>query len=109
MDIKTKEKLEKGGWQVGSTQDFLGLSNEEMQLIELRIALGKMLREKREEKGYTQTVFAKEIGTSQSRIAKMESGDSSVTVDLILKSLFHFVHSQDVCNYVLSYIYSSSP
>ena len=80
-----------------------------MQLIELRIALGKMLREKREEKGYTQTVFAKEIGTSQSRIAKMESGDSSVTVDLILKSLFHFVHSKDVCNYVLSYIYSSSP
>ncbi len=95
MNPDIKAKLLKSGWKTGSTKDFLKLTNEEMQLIELRIALGKYLREKREARGYTQVQFSKEIKTSQSRVAKMESGNSSV--DLLLKSIFHLVPGPQVC------------
>jgi hypothetical protein len=82
MDSVIKEKLEKNGWAVGNVQEFLGVSDEEMRIIEWRISLGKMLREKRLSKGYTQEYLAKKINSSQARVAKMEAGDRSVTIDL---------------------------
>jgi hypothetical protein len=104
MDDNIKEKLEKAGWQVGSTQDFLKLSEEEMHLVEFRILLGKMLRDKRLAIGYTQSVLAKMIGSSQSRVAKMEVGDNSVSIDLILKSLFHIgISKKEICNYISNF------
>ena len=102
MKAPVRKKLEKKGWRVGNTQDFLELSPAEMQLVECRIALGRLLRETREGMGYTQKVLASEIGTSQSRVAKMEAGDSSVTIDLLLKSLFHIVPKNDVCSYLMT-------
>ena len=89
MDNKKRENLKKRGWKVGTVQNFLELSDNEMRYIEYRVALGKMLRERRKAMGYSQSVLAKEIGSSQSRVAKMEVGDNSVSIDLILKSLFH--------------------
>ena len=101
MDEKTREKLDKKGWNIGTTRDFLGLSDEEMQIVELRSALGRMLREKRTAIGLTQTLLAERIGSSQSRVAKMETGDSSVSIDLILRSLFRIgASNRDICNYV---------
>lgn len=89
MDKETKEKLKKAGWVVGSVKEFLNLSEEDIKLIEIRIALGIFLKEQREKCGYTQTQLAKEMRSSQSRIAKMENGDNNVTIDIILKSLLH--------------------
>ena len=100
MNSDTKKRFIDSGWTIGNTQEFLDLSDEEMKLVEFRIALGRMLRERRESIGYTQTRFSKEIGTSQSRLAKMEAGDASVTVDLLLKSIFHFASKEDVCSYI---------
>jgi hypothetical protein len=37
MDSKKKEALRKAGFRVGTIQQLLGLSNEEMQVIEKRI------------------------------------------------------------------------
>ena len=84
---KIKNRLEKKGWEVGDAKDFLNLSEEEIKLIEIRIALGKFLKNKREKSGYTQVQFARKIRSSQSRIAKMENGDNSVSIDLLVKSL----------------------
>lgn len=100
MNTAKMKKLREKGWQVGSTQDFLGLSKEEMDLVELRIALGNLLKESRKEKGMSQEVFANEIGTDQARISRMESGDSSVSIDTILLSLFHILPKKDVCKYM---------
>ena len=97
MDSVKRKRLEEKGWHVGSTQDFLELSDEEMALIELRIELGKLLKEKRREKGMTQEVFAQEIGTDQARISRMEAGDSSVSMDQIFKCLFHIMPKKEVC------------
>ena len=99
MNKKTRKKLEKGGWKVGDVQEFLNLSEEEMKLIEIRIVLGKFLKEQREKNGYTQMQLAREIGSSQSRVAKMENGNSNVTIDSLLKSLLHLkIPINEICN-----------
>jgi len=88
MDINKKKKLEAKGWKVGSAKDFLNISDDEMALIELKISLGDTLQNKRKQKKITQSQLAKLLHSSQSRIAKMETGDPSVSLDLLVKSLF---------------------
>ena len=87
MNKKRIKELERKGWKVGDAQEFLGLSNSELAYIELKIALSKRLRELREEQGITQILLAKKLGSSQSRISKMEAGDSSVSIDLQIRTL----------------------
>ncbi len=82
-----KERLEKKGWKVGTVQDFLGLSDEEAAYVELRFRLATTLRTPRQKKRLSQTELAKRIGSSQSRVAKMEAGDPSVSLDLLIRSL----------------------
>lgn len=87
MDSKKKKKLEAKGWTVGTTADFLELSPEEARFIELKLALSESLKTERLKQNVTQVELAKMLGSSQSRVAKMEAGDPSVTVDLLLKAL----------------------
>lgn len=82
-----KARLESAGWKVGSAQEFLGLTAEEAAFIELKLALARSLRQKRERKGLTQTELAELIESSQSRVAKMEAGDRTVSLDLLVRSL----------------------
>lgn len=88
MKQEKKNKLEAKGWKVTSVSDFLGLSPEEEQVIELRLALSDALRKTRVESKLTQETFAKLLHSSQSRVAKMEAGDKSVSIDLLIRSLF---------------------
>ncbi|CAB5112226.1 hypothetical protein D3OALGB2SA_2473 [Olavius algarvensis associated proteobacterium Delta 3] len=87
MDKKKKKLLETKGFKVGSVDEFLGLSREESEYIELKLALSQSLTETRKKKKLTQAQLAKMINSSQSRVAKMEKGDPSVSVDLLVKSL----------------------
>jgi DNA-binding XRE family transcriptional regulator len=87
MDKTTKAKLEKAGWKVGSTQEFLELSDADMALIEMKISAADGLRSKREELNLTQTQLANLIGSSQSRVAKMEAADPTVSLDLLVRAL----------------------
>ena len=87
MKKTKKEKLEKAGWKVGTAQDFLELTYEEVAFIELKIALSKYLKDRRKRKKLTQDQLAHTLHSSQSRIAKMEAGDPSVSLDLLVKSL----------------------
>lgn len=82
-----RQKLERNGWRVGSASDFLGLSTEESAYIEMKLALSETLREEREKKKLSQAQFARLIASSQSRVAKMEAADASVSMDLLVKSL----------------------
>ena len=67
--------------------DFFGLTPEEARLIDLKLALRASIKDERAKQDVTQTELAKAIGSSQSRIAKIERGDPSVSVDLLLKAL----------------------
>jgi DNA-binding XRE family transcriptional regulator len=82
-----REKLEARGWKVASADEFLGLSTEESAYIEMKIALSEKLKERRQRKKLSQTELAKLFHSSQSRVAKMEAGDPSVSIDLLMKSL----------------------
>jgi len=88
MDSAKRARLEKAGWTVGTTKDFLKLSPEEAAYVELKFILAKAFSEKRKSLGLSQVAVAKKIKSSQSRVAKMEAGDPSVSIDLLVKSLF---------------------
>jgi ribosome-binding protein aMBF1 (putative translation factor) len=75
MDLKKQRKLQTTGWQVGSVEEFLGLTPEESAYLELKLALSRELKERRILQGISQSSLAKRIGSSQSRIAKAEAGD----------------------------------
>ena len=83
-----RRRLERAGWSVGDAGDFLNLSDDERRFIETKLALAAGLRHWREHLGLTQTEVAQRFGSSQSRVAKMESADQTVSTDLLLRSLF---------------------
>jgi DNA-binding XRE family transcriptional regulator len=85
---KEKQKiLEKKGWKFGTAKDFLGLTDEEASYIELKLKLSANLKRVRTERKLTQVELARIIKSSQSRVAKLETGDPSVSLDLIIRSL----------------------
>ena len=87
MDKRKKAKLAKRGWKTGSVAEFLDLSAEEVAYVEMKLALSKELKELRAKKRLTQKELANAIESSQSRVAKMEAGDPTVSIDLLVKSL----------------------
>ena len=87
MNPDKRKQLEANGWKVGNAEEFLGLSPEESSYIEVKLALSKGLQEIRMRRELTQERAARILKSSQSRVAKMESGDPSVSLDLIIKSL----------------------
>lgn len=86
MDVKKRKRLGAAGWTVGTVGAFLGLSAAEAELVEMRIALGTSLRQRRERAHLTQTTVAKRLKSSQSRVAKMEAGDPTVSLDLLIRA-----------------------
>jgi DNA-binding XRE family transcriptional regulator len=87
MKANGKRKIERNGWKIGTAQELLGLTDEETAYVELKLALSRELRERRKKHEVTQVQLAKRIGSSQSRVAKMEAGDPSVSIDLLIRSL----------------------
>jgi DNA-binding XRE family transcriptional regulator len=87
MKNDKRQKLEAAGWRVSDVRDFLDLTTGETEFVEIKLDLARRLRELREEQHWTQAQFAQRVGSSQSRVAKMEAADSTVSVDLLLRSL----------------------
>ena len=87
MKDKKKNKLEAKGWKVGSVEEFLDLAKEEISYIELKLLLSESLVERRKRKSLNQVELAKLLKSSQSRVAKMEKGDPTVSLDLLIRSL----------------------
>ena len=87
MKRKKQERLEKAGWKVGTADEFLGLSAEEARYIELKLALSDAVRRQRSNAGLSQEDLAKRLGSSQSRVSKMEKADPTVSVDLLVRSM----------------------
>ena len=92
MKQSKRKKLEAKGWKIGTAADFLELAPEEEAFIEMKMSLSQSLKEMR--KRLSQIAFAKLIKSSQSRVAKMETGSSSVSIDLLIKSLLALGASQ---------------
>ena len=87
MKNTKRAKLEAVGWAVGSVNEFLGLSDADAALIDMKLALSRSLRERRTKQGLSQVQLTERLQSSQSRVAKMEAGDPSVSMDLLISSL----------------------
>ena len=87
MDAEKRERLEKAGFRVGTVAEFLGLTQAQSDLIEIKLAFTHALKRQRTASGLSQTELAEKIGSSQSRVAKMESGDPHVSLDLMIRAL----------------------
>ena len=87
MNSTKRKKLENAGWKVGSATEFLGLTPEEEVLVEIKLMLSKKVKELRQKLGLTQVEAAKRLNSSQSRIAKIEACDKSVSMELLMRSM----------------------
>jgi DNA-binding XRE family transcriptional regulator len=88
MKTRTKKRLKAAGWEVGSAARFLGLTKEDRAFVQLKVALARELRRRRASKDLTQAELAKVVGSSQPRVAFMEAGEDSVSIDLLVSTLF---------------------
>ena len=87
MNSKRRKELEAKGWKFGGVEDFLGLTDEELEYIEVKITLSEMVKDYRESRGLTQVDAAEILESSQSRLSKIETADPTVSIDLQIKSL----------------------
>jgi DNA-binding XRE family transcriptional regulator len=87
MKAPKRKRLEAAGWKVGSVADFLALTDDEAAVIELKLDLAKAVRAERARRKLSQRALGRALGSSQSRIAKMEAGDPSVSIDLLVRTL----------------------
>lgn len=87
MDGDKRARLAAAGWRTGDAADFLGLTPEEAAYVELKLALARHLRDVRAKRRLTQAAAAELTGSSQSRLAKMEAADASVSIDLMVRTL----------------------
>jgi DNA-binding XRE family transcriptional regulator len=86
MEPAKKERLESKGWKIGTVSDFLELTPEETIFVEIKLALSRSLKDRRQ-KTMTQVELASKIGSSQPRIAKAENGDDSVSIELLIRAM----------------------
>ncbi len=87
MDKRKQRRLENAGWRLGTAVDFLELTDAEAALVELKVRLSEALRARRLAQGISQAALAKQLRSSQSRVAKMEAADPTVSLDLLLRGL----------------------
>jgi ribosome-binding protein aMBF1 (putative translation factor) len=88
MDKKKQNALEAAGFRIGDAEDFLGLTQEERRLVELRVAVSRAVRRLRERQRLTQQQLAARLKSSQSRVAKIEAASADVSLDLLFRGLF---------------------
>lgn len=88
MTAARQKRLEALGWRFGTVQEFLGLSDEEAELIETKLDLARLVRERRQAARVSQAAFAKRLGSSQSRVAKIEAADPQVSLDLMVRAAY---------------------
>jgi ribosome-binding protein aMBF1 (putative translation factor) len=86
MNSKKRKTLEAAGWKVGDAADFLGLSDEERQLLNARVEVALAVRRQRESRDLSQQQLAKKIKTSQPRIVKIEQAAADVSLDQLLRA-----------------------
>ena len=89
MKAIKRKRLEARGWAVGTASDFLGLTDAESAIVDLRLGLADNLKLLRQRSALSQEQLARRLGSSQSRVAKMEAGDASVSIELLLRALLH--------------------
>ncbi len=97
MKTEKKRRLEAAGWRETTVRELLDLSTADVEYIEMKLVLSRRLRDARKRRRLTQVRAAALLNTSQSRLARMEAGDPSVSLDLLVRGLLALgVSSRDL-------------
>ncbi|HAZ49400.1 MAG TPA: transcriptional regulator [Cyanobacteria bacterium UBA11369] len=86
MDRSKRERLQAKGWKIGTVSEFLELTPEESALIEIKLALSRSLKQRRQNL-MTQTELAEKIDSNQPDIAIAENADASVSIELLIRAM----------------------
>ena len=81
------KRIKAAGYKVTTADEWLGLTPEESQLVDIRLALAEQLEEVRKEKGISQAQLAARMGTKQSGIARMVNRPETSSMDNLVKGL----------------------
>ena len=87
MRASKQKRLEAKGWRLTSAEEFLGLTREQVAFIEMKLALADAVKAQRERSHLSQAELATRMKSSQSRVAKIEAGDPSVSLDLLVRAV----------------------
>ncbi len=87
MKTAKKARLAGAGFRVGSAAELLKLSPNESAMVDMRLALAGAVRGRRTRLGFSQSELARRLGSSQSRVAKLEAGESNVSLDLLVRAM----------------------
>ena len=89
MDANERARMEARGYMVvDDAADWLGLDEVDRKVVDLRVRLGREVRRRREAGKLTQEELAGRIGSSQSRVAKVEGLGDGVSLDLLMRAFF---------------------
>ena len=86
MDAAKRKVIEAAGWKVGDAADFLKMSDQERQLLEMRVKLALAIRQQREALHLSQKQLGALLKTSQPRVAKIERAASDVSMDQLIRA-----------------------
>jgi transcriptional regulator with XRE-family HTH domain len=86
MNPEKRAALEAAGWRFGDAADFLGMTDEERQLLDARVEAALAVRRQRQARKLSQKQLAGRLKTSQPRVAKIERAAPDVSLDQILRA-----------------------
>ena len=86
MQSSKRKAIEAAGWKVGDAADFLGMDDEERQLLDARVALARAVRQQRELVHLSQKELGERMKTSQPRVAKIERAATDVSLDQLVRA-----------------------
>ena len=87
MNKALEKALKAAGWNVGDAADFLGMGNEQRQILDLRMEMAEAIRTRRGELKLSQKNLADRLKSTQSRISLIEAADPDVSLDQLAKAL----------------------
>jgi predicted XRE-type DNA-binding protein len=87
MDKALEKALKAAGWNVGDAADLLGMTDEQRQLLDLRMEMAKAIRTRRAEMKLSQKHLAGRLKSTQSRVSLIEAADPDVSLDQLAKAL----------------------
>jgi DNA-binding XRE family transcriptional regulator len=97
MDEALKARLEAAGFRETSVQELFGLTPEENELVEMRLALSQLVKQLRQEQHLTQKELAARVSSDQGYVSKAEKNDPSISIEWMLKAAFALgANRQDV-------------
>lgn len=86
MNAEKRQALEAAGWRFGDAADFLGMSDDERQLLDARVEMALAVRRQRHVRKLSQKQLASRLKTSQPRVVKIERAAADVSLDQILRA-----------------------